>query len=58
METVVITMNAAGLECENDLIRYLSLLLNREMPVEQRTIKLEEDYHLQMTEYVRWRKSR
>ena len=49
----MITMNAAGLECENDLIRFLSLLLNREMPVEQRTIKLEEDYHLQMTESIR-----
>ena len=49
----MITMNAAGLECENNLIRYLSLLLNREMPVEQRTIKLEEDYHLQMTESIR-----
>ena len=37
----------------NDLIRYLSLLLNKEMPVEQREKELEKDYHLQMTEDVR-----
>ncbi len=34
LETVVITMNAEGIQSENDLIRYLSLLLNREMPME------------------------
>jgi len=53
LETVVITMNSEGLQSENDLIRYLSLLLNREMPVEQREEKLERDYHLQMTEDLR-----
>ncbi len=53
LETVVITMNAEGLQSENELIRYLSLLLNREMPVEQREKKLESDYHLQMTEDLR-----
>ena len=46
-------MNAEGLRSENDLIRYLSLLLNREMPVEQREKELENDYHLQMTEELR-----
>ena len=53
LETVVITMNAEGLQSENDLIRYLSLLLNKEMPVEQREKKLESDYHLQMSEELR-----
>ena len=46
-------MNAEGLHSENDLIRYLSLLLNKEMPVEQREKKLESDYHLRMTEELR-----
>ena len=53
LETVVITLNAEGLRSENDLIRYLCLLLNREMPVEQRTKELETDFHLQMTEEIR-----
>ena len=53
METVVITMNKDGIQSENELIRYLSLLLNKEMPVEQREKELEKDYHLQMTEDVR-----
>ena len=49
----MITMNAEGLQSENDLIRYLSLLLNKEMPVEQREKELENEYHLQMTEELR-----
>ena len=53
LETVIITMNAEGLQSENDLIRYLSLLLNKEIPVEEREKKLETDYHLQMTEELR-----
>jgi hypothetical protein len=53
LETVVITLNEDGLQSENELIRYLSLLLNKEMPVEQREKELERDYHLQMTEDVR-----
>ena len=52
LETVVITLNEDGLQSENELIRYLSLLLNKEMPVEQREKELEKDYHLQMTEDV------
>ena len=52
LETVVITLNKDGLQSENELIRYLSLLLNKEMPVEQREKELEKDYHLQMTEDV------
>ena len=50
---VVITSDAEGLQSENDLIRYLSLLLNKEMPVEQREKELENEYHLQMTEELR-----
>ena len=46
-------MNKDGIQSENELIRYLSLLLNKEMPVEQREKELERDYHLQMTEDVR-----
>ena len=53
LETVVITLNEDGLQSENELVRYLSLLLNNEMPVEQREKELEKDYHLQMTEDVR-----
>ncbi len=53
LETVIITLNEDGLQSENELIRYLSLLLNKEMPVEQREKELEKDYHLQMTEDVR-----
>ena len=53
LETIVITMNADGFQSENDLIRYLSLLLNKEMPLEQRRKRLESDYHLQMTEELR-----
>ena len=53
LETVVITLNKVGLQSENELIRYLSLLLNKEMPVEQREKELERDFHLQMTEDVR-----
>ena len=53
LETVVITLNKVGLQSENELIRYLSLLLNKEMPVEQREKELERDLHLQMTEDVR-----
>ena len=53
LETVVITLNEDGLQSENELIRYLSLLLNKEMPVEQREKELEKDYHLQMTGDVR-----
>ncbi len=53
LETVVITLNTDGLESENDLIRYLSLLLNREMPLKERQEKLEQDYHIQMTEKMK-----
>ena len=53
LETVVITLNKDGLRSENEIIRYLSLLLNNEMPVEQREMELERDYHLQMTEELR-----
>ena len=53
LETVVITLNKDGLRSENELIRYLSLLLNNEMPVAQREKALERDYHLQMTEELR-----
>ncbi len=42
LETVVITLNEDGLQSENELIRYLSLLLNKEMPVEQREKELEK----------------
>ena len=42
LETIVITLNTEGLESENDLIRYLSLLLNREMPLQERQEKLEK----------------
>ncbi len=52
-EVIVITLNAEGLKSENDLIKFLSLLLNNEMPVEQREKTLQADYHLQMTEELR-----
>ena len=53
LETIVITLNAEGLHSENELIRYLSLLLNQEMPVREREKELEKDYRLQMTEELR-----
>ena len=53
LETIVITLNAEGVNSRNELIRYLSLLLSREMPIQERQQQLEEDYHLQMTENIR-----
>ena len=53
MEMVVITLNAEGLKSENELIKYLSLLLNHEVPVEERERILETEYHLQMTEEIK-----
>ena len=56
LETVVITMNADGIKSESELIRYLSLLLNREMPQEERLEALKNVYHIQvddaLSEYV------
>ena len=49
----MITLNTEGLKSENDLIRYLSLLVNDEMPVEDRENALEKEYHLQMNEELR-----
>ena len=46
LETVVITMNADGIKSESELIRYLSLLLNREMPQEERVEALKNEYHM------------
>ena len=53
LETIVITLNKEGLKSENELIRYLSLLTNRETPVEERQATLEKDYRLQMTERIK-----
>ena len=53
MEMLVITLNAEGLKSENELIKYLSLLLNHEAPVEEREKILETEYHLQMTEEIK-----
>ena len=53
LETVVITLNKEGLKSENDLIRYLSLLTSREMPIEERKEHLEKEYRLQMTEELK-----
>ena len=52
-EIIVITLNAEGIKSENDLIKFLSLLLNNEMPIEQREKTLQADYHLRMTEELR-----
>ena len=53
LETIVITLDTEGLESENDLIRFLSLLIDKRMPVKEREEKLQEEYHLQMTERIR-----
>ena len=50
LETVVITMNADGIRSESELIRYLSLLLNREMPRDERVAVLRNEYHIQVDE--------
>lgn len=53
LETVVITMNADGIKSESELIRYLSLLLNREMPQEERVEALKNEYHIQVDDALR-----
>ena len=53
MEMLVITLNVEGLKSENELIKYLSLLLNHEAPVEEGEKILEIEYHLQMTEEIK-----
>ena len=53
MEVIVIRMNAEGLKSENDIVQYLSLLLNNEMPVKEREEKLKQDFRLQMTDEIR-----
>ena len=53
LNTIVITMNAEGLQSENDLIRYLSLLTINRMPVEERERELERDYHIQMNAEIK-----
>ena len=52
LETVVITFNAEGAESENKLIRFLGLLLNREMPVEERQRLIEQEYRIAMTDEI------
>ena len=53
LETVVITMNADGIKSESELIRYLSLLLNRGMPQEERVEALKNEYHIQVDDALR-----
>ncbi len=53
LETVVITMNTDGIKSESELIRYLSLLLNREMPQEERVEALKNEYHIQVDDALR-----
>ena len=52
LETVIITLNDEGVRSRNTLIRYLSLLLNREMDVEERQKLIENEYHIAMTDEI------
>ena len=52
LETVIITLNKEGLQSQNTLIRYLSLLLNRELGVEERQKLIEDEYHIAMTDDI------
>ena len=52
LETIIITLNKEGLQSQNTLIRYLSLLLNREMGVEERQKLIENEYHIAMTDEI------
>ena len=44
LETVIITLNKEGIQSQDTLIRYLSLLLNREMDVEERQKLIQDEY--------------
>ena len=52
LETVIVTLNDEGIKSRNTLIRYLSLLLNREMDVEERQKLIENEYHIAMTDNI------
>ena len=50
LKVMVITVGPDGTNSENKLIRYLSLLLSNELPLENRKQQLEEEYRIEMTE--------
>ncbi|MBQ9010305.1 MAG: hypothetical protein IJ088_13405 [Clostridia bacterium] len=53
LNTIVITLDAKGLQSENELIRYLSLLTVNRMPYDKRAMELEREYHIQTDEKIR-----
>lgn len=44
----MITLGPDGVKSENSLIRYLSLLLSREYPVESKKQQLQNEYNIEM----------
>ena len=50
LKVMVITVGPDGTKSEDKLIRYLSLLLSNELPLEIRKQQLEEEYRIEMTE--------
>ena len=53
LETLVITLNEDACKSENKLIRFLSLLLSHEMPLEERMKALQDEYHIQMNDSLK-----
>lgn len=48
LQVLVITLGPDGTESDNPLIRFLSLLLSKELPLENRKQRLEEEYNIEM----------
>ena len=51
-QKVIITLNKEGIQSQDTLIRYLSLLLNREMDVEERQKLIQDEYRIAMTDDI------
>ena len=49
LHVVVITLGPNGTESPDDLVKYLSLILTNEIPLEARKRELEEHYRIEMT---------
>ena len=49
LQVIIVTLSKDGTNSTDQLIRYLSLLLSNELPLEERKQRLESDYQVPMT---------
>ena len=49
LQVIIITLGPGGLDSVDELIRYLSLLLSNEKPLDERKKQLEDEYRIEMT---------